>query len=66
MEIIFASITKFFDLPSLMLTVTGSTLPVLVTRGKEKTQFLEGIRRLALPVGIFVSTVGSSTPMITT
>jgi len=48
----------WIDLPSMFFVGSGSTLPVVVTRGNQRTQLLEGMRRISLPVGMMGTLVG--------
>ena len=51
-------LAMMIDVPSMCFVGMGTILPSAVTRGIHRIHLLEGIRRLALPVGLFGTLVG--------
>ena len=51
-------LTMMIDIPSMCVVGMGTILPSAVTRGTNRVHLLEGIRRLALPAGLFGTLVG--------
>jgi len=52
-------LAPWVDTSSAYVVAGGSVLPVLTTRGKQKSQFMEGLRRVVIPLGVLTSVVGA-------
>ena len=51
--------SSWIDLPSFLFLISAVSTTVWVTRGTQRIHFLEGVRRVALPIGILGSFVGA-------